>query len=462
MDASVENGGSGAEATPVGKYEKEASESVDQIHKPPTTEKADVEMKKKKKKKKSRVFVYRLPRIGCLRVEKDGDGNFDMEVVDDDGTSPNPTHLVIMVNGIIGSAQNWKFAAKQFLKRYPRDVVVHCSERNYATLTLDGVDIMGDRLADEVVSVIERHPSLKKISFIGHSLGGLIARYAIGKLYGVEPKKEVGQDNAERKNEADVAREKSSEGEFSGKIAGLEPINFITSATPHLGSRWHKQVPMFCGSSVLEKTAARLAWLLGRSGRHLFLTDGDKDKPPLLLQMVRDTEDLRFMSALHSFKRRVAYANARFDCILQFGSETTIFRQSIDNLSVHLVSQTSVKEYETLVGWSTSSLRRRQELPKRRHLKRDDKYPHIVHMDPSKTSSPPEVIPDTKDNGREDIYMEEEMLRSLTKMSWERVDVSFSGSRQRIFAHNTIQVKSKWMNSDGADVIQHMVDNFLL
>ncbi|CAL1395652.1 unnamed protein product [Linum trigynum] len=430
MDASVENGGSRVEAASVGKYDKEASESSDQIHKPPTTEKADVEMKKKKKKKKkSRVFVYNLPRIGCLRVEKDGDGNFDMEVVDDDGTSPNPTHLVIMVNGIIGSAQNWKFAAKQFLKRYPRDVVVHCSERNYATLTLDGVDIMGDRLADEVLSVIERHPSLKKISFIGHSLGGLIARYAVGKLYGVEPKKEVGQDNAERKNEAVVAREKSSEGEFSGKIAGLEPINFITSATPHLGSRWHKQVPMFCGSSVLEKTAARLAWLLGRSGRHLFLTDGDKDKPPLLLQMVRDTEDLRFMSALHSFKRRVAYANARFD---------------------------------SLVGWSTSSLRRRQELPKRRHLKRDDNYPHIVRMDPSKTSSPPEVIPDTKDNGREDIDMEEEMLRSLTKMSWERVDVSFSGSRQRIFAHNTIQVKSKWMNSDGADVIQHMVDNFLL
>lgn len=32
------------------------------------------------------------------------------------------------------------------------------------------------------------------------------------------------------------------EQEVRGKIAGLKPVNFITSATPHLGSRGHKQV----------------------------------------------------------------------------------------------------------------------------------------------------------------------------------------------------------------------------
>lgn len=30
--------------------------------------------------------------------------------------------------------------------------------------------------------------------------------------------------------------------ESKGKIAGLEPVNFITAATPHLGSRGNKQV----------------------------------------------------------------------------------------------------------------------------------------------------------------------------------------------------------------------------
>lgn len=32
------------------------------------------------------------------------------------------------------------------------------------------------------------------------------------------------------------------------------------------------------------------------------------------------------------------------------------------------------------------------------------------------------------------------MIRGLTKVSWGRVDVSFSGSKQRYFAHSTIQV----------------------
>ncbi|MCI09743.1 alpha/beta-hydrolases superfamily protein, partial [Trifolium medium] len=42
----------------------------------------------------------------------------------------------------------------------------------------------------------------------------------------------------------------------------------------------------------------------------------DGGKPPLLLRMVDDSDDLKFMSALHAFKRRVAYANANYDRIL--------------------------------------------------------------------------------------------------------------------------------------------------
>ncbi|KOM40020.1 hypothetical protein LR48_Vigan04g021800 [Vigna angularis] len=54
------------------------------------------------------------------------------------------------------------------------------------------------------------------------------------------------------------------------------------------------------------------------------------------------------------------------------------------------------------------------------------------------------------------------MIRGLTQVSWERVDVSFQKSKQRYIAHSTIQVKTYWLNSDGADVVYHMIDNFLL
>ncbi|XP_057490646.1 uncharacterized protein LOC130776434 [Actinidia eriantha] len=385
---------------------------------------------KKKKIRRRRISSF-VPRFGCFRsdydcptVERpDGGGSFNMESA---SAAPNPTHLVIMVNGIIGSAQDWRFAAKQFLKKYPQDVVVHCSECNSSMLTFDGVDVMGNRLADEVIAVIKRYPGLQKISFIGHSLGGLIARYAVAKLYGEVITLKYSQENGE----SDETTDSVPEEKFKGKIAGLEPMNFITSATPHLGSRGHKQVSAFCGFYTLEKAASRASWLLGRTGTHLFLRDGDKDKPPLLLQMVKDNDDLPYISALQSFRRRVAYANARFD---------------------------------HLVGWSTSSLRRRSELPKRQNLSRSDKYRHILNVEAAKNANVQEEVSlEAQVNRFKTIDMEEAMLRGLTKVSWERVDVDFKGSIQRFLAHNTIQVNTFWANSDGADVIQHMLDNFQL
>lgn len=79
--------------------------------------------------------------------------------------------------------------------------------------------------------MIQRKPKLSKISFVSHSVGGLVARYAIGRLY--RPfKRENAEDSSTNKCEEDSR----------GTIGGLDAINFITVATPHLGSRGNKQV----------------------------------------------------------------------------------------------------------------------------------------------------------------------------------------------------------------------------
>ncbi|KAK9047576.1 hypothetical protein V6N11_053415 [Hibiscus sabdariffa] len=309
--------------------------------------------KKEKNKRRSQSFA----RFGCFTV----DGGVDMEVQFPEERD-HPSHLVVMVNGLIGSAQNWRFTAKQFLKNYPEDVIVHCSERNSSMLTFDGVDVMGDRLAEEVKSVISRHPSVQKISFVGHSLGGLIARYAIARLFEQDLTQENSQTNGGCRT--DQLGDSWPEGKLKGKIAGLEPMNFITLASPHLGSRWHRQVPLFHGSHVLEKVATRTSWFLGRTGKHLFLTDGKDGKPPLLLRMVSDCKDLKFI----------------------------LFK----NLTPFL----------DIVGWSTSSLRRRDELPKIKHLPRGDKYPHVVNVETGKTATPDEVPYEAKINGTEKMNME--------------------------------------------------------
>ncbi|KAK4771814.1 hypothetical protein SAY86_013589 [Trapa natans] len=357
-----------------------------------------------------------------LKIESDSGGQDYFN----DETSASPEHLVIMVNGIIGSADDWRYAAKQFVKKLPDKVIVHRSECNYSKLTFDGVDLMGERLAEEVKGVLRRWPEVRKISFVAHSLGGLVARYAIGRLYEENLQIESQGNATTNKENAENNSIQSFNRTFEAQIAGLEPMNFITVATPHLGSRGHNQLPLLCGLPFLENKAPQTAHLIaGRSGKHLFLTDSDEGRPPLLLQMVNDSDDLKFMSALRAFKRRVAYANVNFDQV---------------------------------VGWGTSSIRRQNELPKSSLMGVDKKYPHIVHVEKNtlEEQGVPSALIEQNNN------LEEEMIRGLTQVPWERVDVSFHKSRQRYTAHNTILVKTYWLNSDGADVVFHMIDNFLL
>lgn len=89
------------------------------------------------------------------------------------------------------------------------------------------------------MQVVQRTESLKKISFLAHSLGGLFVRYAVAVLY---------SPNAFNSSQPDDLADTKSENMQTvgsigrGTIAGLAPINFITLATPHLGVRGKKQV----------------------------------------------------------------------------------------------------------------------------------------------------------------------------------------------------------------------------
>ncbi|KAM0911107.1 hypothetical protein ACQ4PT_013702 [Festuca glaucescens] len=287
-----------------------------------------------------------LPRPGCFTVSGADEGPSGSGA--DEGSRRAPTHLVVTVNGIVG------------------------------------------------------RPELKKISFVAHSLGGLIARYAIALLYENDI---AAQTDCNEECEKDVNDARRNQPTGRGKIAGLEPMNFITFATPHFGTRSHKQMPLLRGSYRLEKMAFRMSWIAGRSGKHLFLKDIEDEKPPLLLQMVTDYGDLHFISALRCFKRRVVYSNVCGDFV---------------------------------VGWRTSSIRRQHELPKKQDFVDDGKYPHVVYVEKPKAQDV-----DFSDamiyQAKTTTEMEEVMLKSLNRIPWERVDVSFKKSRQRILAHSTIQ-----------------------
>lgn len=46
-----------------------------------------------------------------------------------------------------------------------------------------GIDACGRRLAEEIRDLVAQHPEATHLSLLGHSMGGLIARYAAGVLY---------------------------------------------------------------------------------------------------------------------------------------------------------------------------------------------------------------------------------------------------------------------------------------
>ena len=58
------------------------------------------------------------------------------------------------------------------------------AERNSGNFTYDGIELGGERVAHEVEETLEaliaNGHTIRKLSVVGYSLGGLVARYALG------------------------------------------------------------------------------------------------------------------------------------------------------------------------------------------------------------------------------------------------------------------------------------------
>ncbi|KAH7857949.1 hypothetical protein Vadar_018238 [Vaccinium darrowii] len=291
-----------------------------------------------------------------------------MSTTQGNGTSPRaialvkdePDHLLVLVHGILASPSDWLYVEAELKRRLGRNFLIYASSCNTFTKTFAGIDGAGKRLADEVMQVIKRTNSLKRISFLAHSLGGLFARYAISVLYSPAA---LSTDECNEVPASTNSMSKTASSSRRGLIAGLEPVNYITLATPHLGVRGKKQLPFLLGLPILEKLAPSIASIfVGRTGSQLFLTDGKPNKPPLLLRMASDCEDGKFISALGAFRCRILYANV---------------------------------SYDHMVGWRTSSIRRESELfkPPRQSL---DGYKHVVDVEyyPPVSSEGPHFPPE--------------------------------------------------------------------
>lgn len=152
-------------------------------------------------------------------------------------------------------------------------------------LTYDGIDVNGKRVADEILNEvngltdIDTKSRVSKISIVGYSLGGLISRYAIGVLF------------------------------FQGFFDSIEPVNFITFCSPHVG------VLTPGGSITVKLFNLVVPHVLAHSGAEMFLADKkriDSGRSLPLLVWMSDPQSY-FFKGLLNFKYKSLYANVMND-----------------------------------------------------------------------------------------------------------------------------------------------------
>jgi hypothetical protein len=171
--------------------------------------------------------------------------------------------------------------AKALRAHHPRDKVhILVAKRNSGSFTYDGIELGGERVCLEIEEELEiiksKGGNIKKLSIVGYSLGGLVARYAIGLLF---------------------AR---------GVLDTLECMNFTAFASPFLGVRtplrgWANQIFNVLGARTLAM-----------SGRQLFGIDKFRDTGKPLIAVLADPNSI-FMSGLAKFNRRTLYTNITND-----------------------------------------------------------------------------------------------------------------------------------------------------
>ena len=87
-----------------------------------------------------------------------------------------------------GNPSHLGYLESTLQEAYAKDKLrVLVAKSNANSFTYDGIELGGERITNEIEKELEelekRGCKITKLSMVGYSLGGLIARYAVGLLY---------------------------------------------------------------------------------------------------------------------------------------------------------------------------------------------------------------------------------------------------------------------------------------
>lgn len=170
------------------------------------------------------------------------------------------------------------------------EAIFFAPKQNAVFKTFDGIEIIGYRTLVELCHFIktfhekDKDAKITKISVVGYSLGGLVARFVVGKCF--TDCLEIFKD--------------------------IEPFVFMTVASPHVGIQFYGNT--FFSSFILNPLKKLLgSFLLGKSGRELFIIGGGS-REPILVRLSKG----EYLYALSLFKHRIVMANVKNDRTVAF------------------------------------------------------------------------------------------------------------------------------------------------
>ena len=201
-------------------------------------------------------------------------------------TNKAPNHLIIIQHGWLApwiratplGKGLYKFALNNNNNNQYLIHIIRSNSDDYLfgwIKTNDGINNGGQRTGNEIKLILDKYQSIKKISVIGQSLGGLYIRFAIKELY--DENKSTFYNN-------------------------VEPVNFVSLGSPHLGTDDWCRLAMNGSLFKIAKYFQKFGFL-PNTLQQLLRLDDDR----LLNQMANNKE---YLLPLSQFKSRMIYANA--------------------------------------------------------------------------------------------------------------------------------------------------------
>lgn len=379
-------------------------------------------------------------------------------------------HLVILTHGMHSNVSaDMLYIQEQIYKAQSKDsntiYIVDGFTKNVCE-TEKGIRYLGKRVAEYILDELYDE-SVTEISFIGHSLGGLIQTFALAYIAVKCPS-------------------------FFQKV---DPINFITIASPLLGIVTDNPtyIKMFLSLGVIGKT-----------GQDLSLDNASEDEHPLLYLLSGEPVH----SILSKFKRRTVYANAVNDGMVPLYSSALLFLDYDDILRKlaevkdHLDEENPLPTSNNMLPslsfskiWKSINesklLKDERPIPKATFLetaasillppgptdtfivKPNSRYYPIIHDKMYSDIDIPE--PNSKDETtllrNTNIFMQTFSPRETDKtnfkkleeaiarrwhqgMTWRKVVVALKPD-----AHNNIFVRRRFTNAYGWGVVDHIIEN---